>query len=326
MQYKPLGRTGVKVSAVSLGTATFGVAPLEADVDRLIGRALDLGVNVIDTANSYGNQPRFDRPGAPPADQRTSSEDMIGAVLGVRRRDVILSSKVREPMGPGPNDRGLSRRHVMQQVEDTLRRLKTDHLDLYYAHQPDPDTPLAETAGVFDDLITQGKIRYWALSNHPAHRVVESLWKAETLGARPPVAVQIQYSLAIRGLERDLIPVCQEQGLSTMVFGPLAGGLLAGASRTREATGHKRWGGPGYSPEQLLVAEQLETIARSLGRTPASLAMAWVTAQPTVASAIIGPETVAELEESVAAISEPLAQDLVQAMDEIGKPIINRWG
>lgn len=326
MKYNRLGQTGVAVSAVALGTATFGVAPLEGEVDRLIGRALDLGVNVIDTANTYGNQPRFDRPGAPPAQDRLSAEEMIGKALGSKRRDVVLCSKVMEPVGKGLNDRGLSRRHVMQQVEDSLRRLRTDHLDVYYAHHPDPATPLAETVGVFDDLIRQGKIRYWALSTYPASQVVEALWKADVAGASAPVCVQIQYSLAIRDLEKDLIPVCLAHGVSTTVFGPLAGGLLAGNAKTREATGHKRWGGPGYTPAQLEVAAALEALAQEAGYTPAALALSWMFSRPTVASAVIGPETLAELEENVAVVDLSPPADLLAAVDLIGRPVLSPWG
>lgn len=326
MKYNLLGRSGVRVSAISLGTATFGVAPLASDVERMIGRALDLGVNVIDTANSYGNQPRFDRPNAPPAHERESAEALVGQALGARRRDVVLCSKVREPVGPGINDRGLSRRHVMQQVEESLRRLRTDHLDIYYAHQPDPDTPLEETAAVFDDLIRQGKIRYWALSNYPAAQVVEALWKSERAGAQAPIAVQIQYSLAVRGQEIELIPACRAHGLSNFVFGPLAGGLLAGISKNRDAIGHKRWGGPSFTSAQLAVAEQLEALAREAGYTPAALALTWMFSRPTVASSIIGPETLEELEINAAATDIAIPDDLLEAIDEIGRPVISRWG
>lgn len=313
------------MSALSLGTATFGVAPLEGEVDRMIGRALDLGINVIDVANTYGNQPRFDRPTAPPANKRLSSEEMVGRVLGRRRRDVVLCSKVMEPVGAGVNDRGLSRRHIYQQIEESLRRLQTDYLDIYYAHHPDPDTPLEETIGAFDDLVQQGKIRYWALSTYPAAQIVEALWRADALGASAPVCVQIQYSLAIRGLEKDLIPTCAAHGLATMAFGPLAGGLLAGDAKSRPATGHKRWGGPGYSEAQLKVASQLEELAERSGYTPALLAIAWVISRPTVASGIIGPESIDELEANVSAANLSLPGDLQAALDEIGKPVVSRW-
>jgi 1-deoxyxylulose-5-phosphate synthase len=170
MRYGTLGNTGVKVSCIGLGTATFGVAPFEGDARRLVGRALDLGINLIDTANSYGNQARFDRAGAPPAEARASAEEIVGRALGARRHDVVLCSKVMEPVGAGPNERGLSRRHIFNQIEASLRRLGTDHLDLYYAHHPDPATPIEQTLRAFDDLVHQGKIRYATLSTYPAGR------------------------------------------------------------------------------------------------------------------------------------------------------------
>ena len=326
MKYNPLGETGVQVSAVALGTATFGAAPLAQDVDRLIGRALDVGINMIDTANSYGNQPRFDRPGGPPATERESSEAMIGRVLGNRRHDILLCSKVMEPVGPGVNDRGLSRRHIFRQVEESLTRLRTDHLDLYYAHHPDPRTPLSETVRAFDDLIRQGKIRYWALSTYPAIEVVDALWKADVAGAPALVCVQLLYNLALRAQDGDVVPACLAHGLSTTVFGPLAGGLLAGEAKSREASGHKRWGGPGFTEAQLASAAQLEALAEKAGTTPAALALAWVLAKPSVATAIIGPETVAELDLAVAGSDQHLSPELFEAIDQISRPVISKWG
>src|SRR5258708_17541174 len=246
MRYKQLGRTGVRISVVSLGTATFGVAPLEKDADRLIGRAIDLGINSIDMANSYGNQARFDRPSAPPWSERASTEEIVGRGLGARRRDLILCSKVMEPMGDGVNDRGLSRRHIFQQIEQSLGRLRTDHLDVYYAHHPDPSTPIDETVRAFDDLVRQGKIRYYALSTYPAWRVVDTLWKADALGAHPPICLQVPYNLARREVELDTVPVCFAYSLSFTVFSPLAGVLLARASTPlADFHVHRRWGQTG---------------------------------------------------------------------------------
>ena len=186
MRYSTLGSTGIKVSCIGLGTATFGVAPLADDAERLVGRALDLGINLVDTANSYGNQARFDRAGAPPAAARASAEEIVGRALRARRRDVVLCSKVMEPVGAGPNERGLSRRHIFDQVEASLGRLGTDHLDVYYAHHPDPATPIEQTLRAFDDLVRQGKIRYAALSTYPAWQMTEALWTADRRGFAPP--------------------------------------------------------------------------------------------------------------------------------------------
>lgn len=321
MRYKLLGRTGVQVSVVSLGTATFGVAPREGDIDRLVGHALDLGINLIDTANSYGNQARFDRAGAPSSVDRPSAEELLGGVLGPRRQDLILCSKVMEPVGDGINDRGLSRRHVFQQIEQSLRRLRTDHLDVYYAHHPDPSTPIEETVRTFDDLVRQGKILHYALSTFPAWRVMDVLWKADAAGAAAPICLQIPYSLARREAELDVVPVCQANTLSLVVFSPLAGGLFAGtAARTREVVGRRRWGGPGFSGREIALAEQLERIAALHGQTPTALALGWLVSRPAVATAIIGAESIAELEASAVAADLDLPQDLLTTLDEIGKP------
>jgi len=320
MQYKQLGRTGVQVSVVSLGSATFGVAPREDDVDRLVGRALDLGINLMDTANSYGNQARFDRSGVPSWIDRPSAEELLGRVLGARRGDLILCSKVMEPVGDGINDRGLSRRHVFQQIEQSLRRLRTDHLDVYYAHHPDPSTPIEDTVRTFDDLIRQGKILYYALSTYPAWRVVDTLWKADIADAHAPVCLQIPYNLARRDAELDIVPVCLANALSLAVFSPLAGGLFAGAAaRMREIVGRRRWGGPDFSDREIVLAEQLERVAAQHGQTPAALALAWLVSRPAVATAIVGAESVAELEANAAAGDLDLPQELLLALDEIGK-------
>jgi aryl-alcohol dehydrogenase-like predicted oxidoreductase len=322
-----LGRTGVRVSAITLGTATFGVAPDAELAKRMVARALDLGVNMFDCANSYGDQPRFDRPGAPPAHARASAEEILGQALRGRRDEVVLCSKVMEPVGPGVNDRGLSRLHIFNQVEASLRRLGADHLDVYYAHHPDPTTPLDETLRAFDDLVRQGKIRYVALSTHPAIQVVEALWICDRLRLSAPVANQVPYNLATRGLERDMVPACARHGVSLTVFSPLAGGLLAGPqTRSRTYTGAKRWGGQGFSQAQLQLADELQAVAEEAGHAPAELALGWLLAQPAVASAIVGPETLDELEASAAAADLILSEEVLARVDAIGKPPAAMWG
>src|SRR2546423_8156612 len=228
MEYALLGSTGVKVSRICVGTATFGVAPSERDADRIVHAALDLGINFFDTADVYGNTPIFDRPGAPPADQREPAEQILGRALTGRRGDVVIASKSCEAIGPGVNDRGLSRRHIMQQVENSLRRLGTDYIDLYYAHNPDPDTPLEQTLSAYDDLVRQGKLRYVGLSNHPAWQLAYALWIADDRRLHAPVCVQVKYNLIDRAAERELAPACLQFGLSIVPFAPLHGGLLAG--------------------------------------------------------------------------------------------------
>jgi aryl-alcohol dehydrogenase-like predicted oxidoreductase len=322
VRYKQLGRTGVKVSAVSLGTATFGVAPPEQDCDRLVGRALDLGINMIDMANSYGNQARFDRPGAPTWTERCSAEEIVGNALRGRRDDLILCSKVMEPVGEGVNDRGLSRRHIFQQLEQSLRRLRTDHLDVYYAHHPDFSTPIDETVRAFDDLVRQGKLRYYALSTYPAWQVVDALWKADRVGANAPVCLQVQYNLARRDLELDIVPVCLANGLSLTVFSPLAGGLFAGPAKRNETfVGRQRWGGTPFTEREIALAQELERLAHRYGYSPAVLALAWLISKPVVASAIVGAEHVGQLEANAAACDVDLPAELMAALDEIGKAV-----
>ncbi|MFO1158596.1 MAG: aldo/keto reductase [Reyranellaceae bacterium] len=318
MRYHALGSTGVEVSCIGVGTATFGVAPLAADCDGLIGRALDLGINLIDTANSYGNQARFDRAGAPPASARASAEEIVGRALGSRRRDVVLCTKVMEPVGDGPNMRGLSRRHIVEQVEISLRRLGTDHIDVYYAHHPDPTTPIEQTLRAFDDLVRQGKILYGALSTFPAWQVTEALWQADRLGTAAPVCNQIAYSLANRAAEQEMLPACRRFGMGVTVFSPLAGGLLAGpAVRQRAAAGSRRWGGPGFTAGQIALAERLEALSAESGHPPAVLALGWLVARPGISAALVGPETIAELEANASAGAIDLPAELVERVGAI---------
>lgn len=322
MHYSFLGSSGMRISQLVLGTALFGVAPVEKDADALIGAALDAGINAIDTANAYGNLPHFDRPGIPPADQRKSAEEIIGAVLGGRRDDVILSTKASEPVGPGVNDRGLSRRHLFEQLDRSLARLRTDHVDIFYAHHPDPNTPLEQTVAALDDLVRAGKTRSWALSTFPAWQTMQALWISDQRNLLTPVCLQVRYSMVARQVETEIVPVAKEFGLSLLVFSPLAGGLLAGlAVRERSWSGEKRWGGGAFTPSQLAAAEELDALASEWGHDPAELALAWVVSRPTVAGAIVGPESPAELAASVAAIdvAASLEPAQLERLGEIGR-------
>ena len=232
----------MKVSRICLGTATFGVAPTAQDADRIVGAAIDLGINFVDTADVYGNMPVFDRPGAPAAADREPAEQILGRALRGRRDEMVIATKSNGIVGLDINDRGLSRRHIIRQVETSLRRLETDYIDLYYAHDPDPDTPLEQTLATYDDLIRQGKIRYVGLSNHPAWQVTQALWIADDRRQQAPVAAQVKYNLIDRAAERELGPACQQFGLSIVPYAPLHGGLLADlAVLDRDVAGDQRF-------------------------------------------------------------------------------------
>jgi aryl-alcohol dehydrogenase-like predicted oxidoreductase len=316
MKYSVLGTTGVKVSRICLGTATFGVAPTAQDADRVVGAAIDLGINFVDTADVYGNMPVFDRPGAPAAADREPAEQILGRALRGRRDEMVIATKSNGVVGLNVNDRGLSRRHIIRQVETSLRRLDTDYIDLYYAHDPDPDTPLEQTLAVYDDLIRQGKIRYVGLSNHPAWQVTQALWIADDRRQQTPVAVQVKYNLIDRAAEAELAPACAQFGLSIVPFGPLHGGLLAGTTQVeqREFAGDKRFGGSGFSETELEVGRAVEGLAQDWSLQPYQVSLAWLLSRPAVASVIVGAETVDEVTANATAAGVILEQDQLDAI------------
>jgi aryl-alcohol dehydrogenase-like predicted oxidoreductase len=327
MEHRVLGTSGVRVSVVCVGTATFGVAPAERDAVELVHRALDWGVNFFDTANTYGNQARFDRPGALPADRRKSAEEILGRALAGRRDDVVLATKVSEAVGHGPNDGGfggggLTRLHIMREVEHSLRRLGTDYIDVYHAHHPDPLTPIDETMRAFDDLVRAGKVRYAALSTFPAWQTMEALWACDRLGLSAPVCNQVMYNLVTRGVETELVPACLRTGLSLTVFSPLAAGLLAGAAAVaRPVSGWRRFGAAlDYPNEQLAQARELDGLAEEWGVPSSQLALHWVLTRPAVASVVVGAESVVELESAVAATTLALDEDQLARLDAVGRP------
>ena len=309
MKYSLLGRTGVRVSAVCLGTATFGVAPSSNDADAIVGAALELGVNFIDTADVYGNTRTFDRPGVPPAAERESAEEILGRALVGRRDEVVIATKCGErQFDPRA---GLSRRYIIQQVEQSLRRLRTDHLDVYYAHFPDPDTPLEETLAVYDDLVRQGKIRYVGLSNHPAWQVVQSLWIADDRRlVSAPVAAQVKYNFLDRAAERELAPACDRFGLSIVPYAPLHGGLLADlAVLDRAIAGDQRFGAAGFSDDEISLARKVDALARDWDLALYQVSLAWLLSRPAVASVIVGAETIDELRANATVADVELAPE-----------------
>jgi aryl-alcohol dehydrogenase-like predicted oxidoreductase len=317
MKYSVLGPTGVRVSRICVGTATFGVAPSAHEADGVVGAALDLGINFFDTADVYGSTPTFDRPGAPPASKRESAEEILGRSLAGRRDEVVLATKSGERRFDP--DAGLSRRYIIQQVEQSLRRLRTDRIDLYYAHFPDPNTPLEQTLAVYDDLIRQGKLRYVSLSNYPAWQVTESLWIADDRRlVSAPVAAQVMYSLLDRSAEKELTAACVRFGLSIIPYAPLHGGLLADLSvLDREIAGGKRYGGPGFTASEIAVARKLDRLAREWGLGMQQVSLAWLLSRPAVASVIVGAETVEELRANAAAADVELTQEQLDAVSAL---------
>ena len=317
MKYSVLGPTGVRVSRICVGTATFGVAPGPQEADGVVGAALDLGINFFDTADVYGSTSTFDRPGAPPAAERESAEEILGRSLAGRRDAVVLATKSGERRFDP--DAGLSRRYIIQQVEQSLRRLRTDRIDLYYAHFPDPNTPLEQTLAVYDDLIRQGKLRYVALSNHTAWQMTEALWIADDRRlVSAPVAAQVMYSLLDLSAEKEWTAACVRFGLSIIPYAPLHGGLLADLSvLDRPIAGGKRYGGPGYSDTEIAVARRLDQLAREWGLGMQQVSLAWLLSRPAVASVIVGAETADELRANAAAADVELTQKQLDAVSAL---------
>jgi len=236
MEYRRLGKAGVKVSPLCLGTGVRGELD-EARLTRTIERAIDLGCNFLDCANNYG---------------RGRSEQVLGKAIRGKRDDLVITSKVWTPTGPGPNDRGLSRYHIMREVERSLEKLGTDRIDIYYLHNVDPETELEETLRTMEDLVRQGKVRYVGASNYGASQVVELLWTADRLGLEPIACLQNQYNLLHRWqMEPELLPLCRRYGLGLITYSPLAIGLLSGRFRRGEAprralSGPARAAGPAH--------------------------------------------------------------------------------
>ncbi|WP_430645523.1 aldo/keto reductase [Agromyces sp. GXS1127] len=317
MKYGRLGPTGVRVSQIGLGTATFGVAPTASDAAGIVSAALDLGINFFDTADVYGSSPTFDRPGAPPSSERASAEEILGRALAGRRDEVVLATKCGERRFDP--DAGLSRRYVIRQVEQSLRRLGTDYIDLHYAHFPDPDTPLEQTLAVYDDLIRQGKLRYVGLSNHPAWQLTEALWIADGARLRSgPVCAQVKYSLLDRTAERELAAACERFDVSIVPYAPLHGGLLADlAVLDRRISGDQRFGGTGFTETEIAVAGELERLARVWGMGMQQVSLSWLLSRPAVASVIIGAESVDELQANASAADVQLTTEQADAVSAL---------
>ncbi len=308
MRYRTLGRTGIKVSPYALGTLMFATSvgnPDPADSGRVLHKALDAGINFVDTADAYGD-----------------SEEVVGHALKGRRENVVLATKFSRPMGDDPNQRGASRRWVMTAVENSLRRLQTDYIDLYQVHRWDPDTDVEETLSALSDLIHSGKVRAIGSSNTPASDIVEAQWVAERRGLERFRTEQPAYSLLNREIERDVLPVAQRYGLGTLVWGPLGQGLLTGRVRKgqRNDLSRARLFRHLNDERRLDVVEQLIPIAEEAGLPMTHLAMAFTIAHPGVTSALLGARTEEQLDDLLAGVDVALTDDILDRIDEIVPP------
>ncbi|MFW6164238.1 MAG: aldo/keto reductase [Planctomycetota bacterium] len=315
MEYRTLGRAGVKVSTLCLGCMNFGRPTDECESVRVIHQALDAGINFLDTANVYNDG---------------ISEQIVGKALQGHRDKVVLATKVHGRMGDGPNDRGNSRYHIMQQVEASLRRLQTDHIDLYQLHRPDPHTPIDEQLGALDDLVHQGKVRYIGTSTFPAWQLCEALWVSERHGFERFVCEQPPYNLLSRGIEAEVLPFCAAHGFAVIPWSPLAGGWLSGKYRKgqslpEDSRGSRRgWDLEAPRNQKRLDAiEKLAALVNELGCTFSQFGLAWTLANPAVTAPIIGPRTVDQLEDNLGALDVELPDVVLEQIDGIVPPETN---
>jgi aryl-alcohol dehydrogenase-like predicted oxidoreductase len=310
VQYRTLGRTGIKVSPYCLGAMMFGAMgnPDHDESIRIVHRALDAGVNFVDTADMYS---------------QGESEEIVGKALKGRRDDVVLATKAFNPMGEDPNMRGSSRRWLVRAVEDSLRRLQTDHVDLFQVHRPDPDTDVEETLSALSDLVHSGKVRAIGSSTFPAAQIVEAQWVAERRNLERFRTEQPPYSILDRGIEREVLPTVERFGMGALVWSPLSGGMLTGRYRKGQEPDTRRaqYGFAHMRDERRLDAvEALITLADKTGVSLTHLAMAFVVAHPAVTSAIIGPRTMAHLDDVLAGAEVALDDEVLDRIDEIVAP------
>lgn len=311
MQIRRLGRTGLKVSEICLGTMTFGNQCDERMSFAIMDKAAEHGVYFFDTADAY--------PVPPSPETAGRTEEFIGAWLQGKRNRFVLATKCRIRVGHGPNDEGLSRRHIMKAVEDSLRRLRTDYIDLYQPHAPDPDTPLEETLRALDDLVRQGKVRYLGCSNFPAWQVALSLGISAKHDWARFDCVQPRYNLLYREIETELLPLCRDQQIGVIAYNPLAGGMLSGRyesmgapppgtrfslGKTGELYRERYW-----QESQLEAVQKLKRFFDSRGKSLISVAVKWVLDQPGITCAIVGASKPEQLDQSLAAIKVSLTEE-----------------
>jgi aryl-alcohol dehydrogenase-like predicted oxidoreductase len=311
MKYRTLGRTGIKVSPYCLGAMMFGgiANPDHDDCIRIIHKALDFGVNFVDTADRYSNG---------------ESEEIVGKALKGRRHNIVLATKVHGAMGEDPNQQGSSRRWITQAVEASLRRLQTDHIDLYQMHRPSPDTDIEETLSVLTDLIRAGKVRAIGSSTFPASEIVEAQWVADHRGLARFRTEQPPYSILNRSIEQEVLPVCQKYGMGALVWSPLAKGMLTGRYRKGQALPEslrvKVFPKQMSDERNLEAVERLIPIAEQAGLSLTHMAMAFVMAHPGVTSAILGPRTMQHLDDLLASAEVVLDDEILDRIDEVVAP------
>jgi aryl-alcohol dehydrogenase-like predicted oxidoreductase len=308
VKYKRLGRTGLRVSEVCMGTMTFGGVTDEGEAKRIFDRCLDAGVNFFDSANAYtGGQ----------------SERILGRLMKEKREELVIATKVYNAQGPGPNDMGLSRKHITRACEDSLRRLDTDYIDLYQVHADDRETPLEETLSALDRLVRDGKVRYIGASNHVAWRLSDALWTSETRGLARYDCLQPLYNLIERGVDAELLPLCRDKGVGVIAWSPLAGGWLTGKYRGETAP-DARLNEPGRPPmgatvDREAIMDAVMNVAQGLNATPAQVALRWVMDQEGITSAIVGARNVEQLDDNLGAAELEMDADAWKSLDRASR-------
>jgi aryl-alcohol dehydrogenase-like predicted oxidoreductase len=319
MEYRALGRSGLKVSALSMGTFSFGgegdfamVAKQGvADARRLVDVCIEGGINVFDTSNMYS---------------AGRSEEILGEVLEGRRDEVLITSKARMRIGEGPNDEGVSRHHLIRECERSLKRLRTDHIDIYLMHEWDGLTPLEEMLSALDALVQQGKIRYIGCSNYSGWHIMKAMAVSERKNLQRFVTQQIHYTLEAREAEYELLPISVDQGLGVMVWSPLAAGLLSGAFGRDKAPADSRqaagWSEPPIRDQERLwtIVDTLQDIAASRGVSAAQVSLAWTLTRPGVSSLVVGGLTEAHFRDSIAAVDLKLGEEELRRLNEVSRP------
>ena len=313
MDYKNLGRSGLKVSRICLGTNNFGGQVSEEASIAIVNKAIDCGINVIDTANVYTGG---------------KSEEIIGKAVKGRRDEVIIATKVGFGVGQAPNQTGLSRKHVLSQVEHSLKSLQTNFIDVYYLHRFDPETPLWETLRTFNDIVRQGKVRYVACSNFAAWQIAKAQEICETHDLEKLVAVQPPYNLMQRDVEKDLLPFCQREGLGVLTYTPLMGGFLTGKylkgapppAGSRFEYSQRLW--QRVSQESnFVVLEQLERVAEEVGIPMSKMAIAWILKNPTVTAPIVGASSTEQVEENCRLTEINLEDETYRTLNDLTRNV-----